>query len=456
MSLLSVSSIQNPAAGQPNILLNADGSVTLPIVSGAAPAQTQAGTLWFDIAGPTLNIRNAANTAWLPVGGGGGGTVTGVTATAPLASTGGTAPVISATLATAAQAAAGTSNVVLSTPEFSVPKDASGMTGAAILPSGTSLQRPATPSVGMLRVNTDSNPDSVEAYDAAATKWRQLAYVPEITSTVDLVPANGTVLPAGGVYRSITINAGVTVTVPGVCVLTAKNITINGTVDGSGLGSSPGAQQSGSAFSPRNPGFGLAGTNGSAYGFQCLFGTGGGSGGFTVSGGTASGGQGGGAGAALVLKATESITVGATASILCNGQDATVGFAGGVSSACGGAGGGSGGLILLQSEGDITLTAGATLSVNGGDGSAATGVGAQSAAGGGGGGGGWIVLNAVGTLSNAATTSVTGGTGAAARNTSPATVDSGIGGSWGGNGGQIGFPVGANGASGQLITGAFI
>ena len=101
MSLLSVSTISNPSAGQPNILLNADGSVTLPVVSGAAPAQFQAGTLWFDTAGPTLNIRNAANTGWLPVGGGGGGTVTGVTGTLPIVSTGGAAPVLSINAATA-------------------------------------------------------------------------------------------------------------------------------------------------------------------------------------------------------------------------------------------------------------------------------------------------------------------------------------------------------------------
>ena len=45
------------------------------------------------------------------------------------------------------------------------------MTGAAIIPSGTQAQRPATPSVGMTRVNTDT--DVLEFYDGTA--WVSVA-----------------------------------------------------------------------------------------------------------------------------------------------------------------------------------------------------------------------------------------------------------------------------------------
>ena len=106
MSTLNVTSIQNPAAPQANISLNADGTVTLPVyTAGVAPALFQAGTLWFDTAGPSLLVRNPGNTAWVSAGGGGGGgTVTGVTGTAPIVSSGGTAPILSITPATSGAA----------------------------------------------------------------------------------------------------------------------------------------------------------------------------------------------------------------------------------------------------------------------------------------------------------------------------------------------------------------
>jgi len=68
--------------------------------------------------------------------------------------------------ATLVQAAAGTVDTVANTPKTSVPKDASGMTGAAILPSGTSAQQPATPVAGMTRLNTDTK--TLEFYDGTA------------------------------------------------------------------------------------------------------------------------------------------------------------------------------------------------------------------------------------------------------------------------------------------------
>ncbi len=70
MSLLNVSALQNVGASGPNIVLNTDGSVTLPVYTNTTtpPAVIQAGTLWFD--GTSLQIRNTANTTWVAVSGG--------------------------------------------------------------------------------------------------------------------------------------------------------------------------------------------------------------------------------------------------------------------------------------------------------------------------------------------------------------------------------------------------
>jgi hypothetical protein len=59
-------------------------------------------------------------------------------------------------LADAAASQAGTSATLVSTPAFTVSKDAATMTGAALLPSGTTGQQPGTLVEGMTRVNTDT------------------------------------------------------------------------------------------------------------------------------------------------------------------------------------------------------------------------------------------------------------------------------------------------------------
>ncbi len=59
--------------------------------------------------------------------------------------------------ATLAEAAAGTGNTKFLSPETGVPKNAAGMTGAALLPTGTLAQRPAAPVTGMTRVSSTTN-----------------------------------------------------------------------------------------------------------------------------------------------------------------------------------------------------------------------------------------------------------------------------------------------------------
>lgn len=70
------------------------------------------------------------------------------------------------TAATLAEAAAGTLNTVFSSPETAVPKDAAGMTGAAIIPGGTTAEQPASAVAGMVRFNSDNG--VMEFYDGTA------------------------------------------------------------------------------------------------------------------------------------------------------------------------------------------------------------------------------------------------------------------------------------------------
>jgi hypothetical protein len=481
--------------------------------------QFQAGTLWFN--GTNLQIRNSANTAWVAVGGGGGGTVTGVAGTAPIVSSGGSAPTISilpattgaagslsaadkvkidalpltivssvtgsapivvatgtttpaisinaattslpgsVQLADAAASQGGTSATLVSTPAFSVPKDAAGMTGAAILPSGTDLQRAAiaTPVAGMTRFNTDYTPESLEVYDGA--NWNQLAYVPDLGTLTDLIPTNGSTLPAAGTYENIIINAGVTVNVPSTCSLSARtSVQINGTVNANDVGNwgaSPVGANANEAKA-RAIGQGL-GSGGNSYGFATSYvGSGGYAGGVIAGAGSSvSSGAGGRSGGTVIFKSQGPITVGASAIIQAAGENGGSPVATGGNVGFAGNGGGSGGLIILQSDTSLTLAAGSQLFVNGGDGTNASVSGTvPSAGGGGGGGGGYIVLNSPATA-DSSTKTVTGGTGGLTAVTG-AAVGGGIGAGFGGAGGagSISGANGSAGSAGQVILNAYI
>jgi len=481
MSTLNVTSIQNPAAPQANLSLNADGTVTLPVFTGpSAPLLFQAGTLWFDTAGPTLLVRNPGNTAWVSAGGGGGGTVTGVTATAPLVSSGGAAPnltINAATtgalgavqigtnlqvtggtisifdasdtqkgvveMATAAEAAAGTSVTLAAPVAFSVPKDAANMTGAAILPSGTNAQRVAiaTPVVGMTRFNTDSGYE--EVYTGATGGWKQFNFVPRSgVAPTDLTISANTTLSGVVSVNNLTIDSGVTVTVGSqalqfVCEGTA---TINGSIvadatgpaGGPSSGATNGIQLAGNSGFGVGPGLGtLIPTESNPYPvLVSLTGSGGASGASYTSGSgdVGRGGSGGIGGGAVIITASGAITLGATASISAKG-----GIGGNASGSgsfnAGGGGGGSGGSIVLQSN--VSLVTAGTLNVSGGNGGNASLTVLPGAGGGGGGAGGVIILQSP-ALTNGSTNTVSGGT---------AGVDAGTGGAggkYGGSGGSFG------------------
>lgn len=108
-----------------------------PPTVGAAANQAIVGSMYYDVNLGVLFIyySNGGSPVWvqIPIGGGGGG----------------------AAAATLAEAAAGTLNTVYNSPQTSVPKDSSGMTGAAIIPSGTAASTTAA-GAGKLRYYSDT------------------------------------------------------------------------------------------------------------------------------------------------------------------------------------------------------------------------------------------------------------------------------------------------------------
>ena len=433
-------------------------------------------------------LANTANTftytwngtAWTsaPAGGGGGGTVTGVTGTLPITvATGTTTPVIAINAATAAaagsieiatlaEAATGTDATRASTPQTAVPKDASGMTGAALIPTGTTLQQPATPVAGMLRMNTTNNPDSLEAYDGTTSSWRQIAYEPVRTALPSYTATNGTALPSSGTYDCITIPAGVTVTSTGLsrlCAITC--VTIDGTINSDGLGfpggysalTNPTASTLGTS-SPSGQGFGtgVSCCGGNSYGWGSFTPSTGVPGAVSVQTGTGVAGFSGNSGGVVIIASDGPITVGSTALLTANASNATApSFEAGTSAGeIGGSGGSSGGLIALQSKTALSLTAGARLCVAGSAGSNGCNGGLAGAGGGGGGGGGYIILNSPATT-DASTKVVTGG--AAGTTTGGASAPGGGGGGWGGAGGRGGQgSAAAAGSAGQIVLNSYL
>jgi hypothetical protein len=154
--------------------------------SGATePTTTYAYQWWPDTTTGLLKIRNAANSAWVTVG--------------TLASTNlGLASLAGATF---------TGDVIL------------GTTTALELPDGTTAQRPGTPVNGMIRYNTTLN--QFEGYKASA--WGAIGGGATGGSSDDVFYENGQTVTTNYTLTTgknamtagpVTINSGVTVTVP--------------------------------------------------------------------------------------------------------------------------------------------------------------------------------------------------------------------------------------------------
>jgi len=166
--------------------LNGALAAIATINSGAtAPTTTYAFQLWADTTTGLLKIRNAANSAFITVG--------------TLASTNlGLASLAGATF---------TGDVIL------------GTTTALELPDGTTGQRPGTPVNGMIRYNTTLN--QFEGYKASA--WGAIGGGATGGSSDDIFYENGQTVTTNYTLSTgknamsagpITINSGVTVTVP--------------------------------------------------------------------------------------------------------------------------------------------------------------------------------------------------------------------------------------------------
>jgi hypothetical protein len=366
-------------------------------------------------------------------------------------SAGSSAPVA----ATLAEAAAGTLNTVFLSPQTGVPKDASGMTGAAILPSGTNLQRAAitTPVVGMQRFNTDSGNE--EVYTGVTGGWKKLEWV----ATTNSLPANYTVptgaqtLPAYLECNDFTVTSGATITPTtngaGSIIVAYGNVTINAsTWNYTGTGPrgpsvvplSTIAPVGGTGYmvvSMTTPGDGGGGVS---YAPQAFLGGSAGGGCGTIAGGNAS--SGGNGGGYIIIRCYGNITLTGTVTMNAKGGSSVVTGNGGA----GGSGGG-GGVINLHATGTLTTPSTVTFDVSGGNASTSE---PYAISGCGGGGGGWVILESP-NLVDSSVKVLTGGNGGPAGG-SPTYPPIGGAGS-AGAGGNVGSANGVAGSAGG--TGIF-
>jgi len=174
-------------------LNNALAAIVSNNSSSTEPATTYAFQWWADTTAGTLQLRNSANSAWVTIG--------------TLAST-------NLGLATLA------SPSFTGTASFAGNINMTG-TGAIDVASGTAAQRPGTPSAGMIRFNTDDT--TFEGYDGSA--WGAIGggggasgggsdavfYENGQTVTSDYTITSSTNAMSAG---PITINSGITVTIP--------------------------------------------------------------------------------------------------------------------------------------------------------------------------------------------------------------------------------------------------
>lgn len=338
------------------------------------------------------------------------------------------------------------------------------LNGAAVIPWGTTAQRPVSPIQGYLRFNVEfSQPGRLEVWDDDGADWRQIAYVEPKPVLPDVTISSNTTL-SGAVYcRNFSVTPGATITAPGgLFVFATGFIDVFGNIDADELGPS-GARRTfstlitnGNLVNPIGAGLGPGTTRfgGNPYApWISPTGSGGAGGAFANAGPginlspvNVQGGDAGNGGGSIVLRSFENIVV--TGVLSANGGTGTI-FNLGQSGTVGGCGGGSGGTIILDANRDITLN-GAQINCNGGDG----GTGLNTGGAGGGGGGGYIitqarfgVLNVIGATSR----TVNFGNAGSPAGASVGTVGGGGGANGGyGGGGQTGTVTATPGTAGVI------
>ncbi len=352
--------------------------------------------------------------------------------------------------ATLAEAAAGVLDTVFLSPKTGVPKDAAGMTGAAILPSGTDLQRAAiaTPVVGMQRFNTDSGYG--EIYTGVTNTWRKLAFV----SAPNPLPADVTIATGAQTIApviqcnnfTVTSGAIITPSTAGTIIIAYGDVTINASTwnfTGTGPVGGPNKNFSSTVLGESGIGYGPGrcindSGGGISYAPAAFLGGSGGASGSNNNGaaGNSPGGSGGGY---ILIKCLGSVTF--TGAV-------TMNAAGGNSTAVndGSGGGGGGGCICIFASDSITSPATVTFNVAGGN--ASTG---SNGFGAGGGGGGWVILETA-NLVDSSTKTLTGGLGSSSTGNSSS---SGGGGGSAGAGGNTSSVTGASGGIGIFATSGF-
>jgi hypothetical protein len=443
----------SPVGSTAGLGLVLDGSalkVSLPVAStppavGGGVAQAVNGSMYWDDTLGQLFIRyiNSGNPAWVAAAPPAGGSVSA---------------------ASLAEAAAGTVSTKYSSPQTAVPKDASGMTGAAIIPSGTNAQRAAIAPlvVGMQRFNTDSGYE--EVYTGATLGWRNLAYTTAAPSgLVDVtVPAGAQTLGQVVVCRNFTVNAGAIINTAGagIQVVAYGNVVINAsTWNFKGTGPLGGGSLSQTALiqTLNGSGYGAGGFGdypGSPYSYSAQLGGSGGGSGLKAGGVLGINQDGGNGGGYISIKCFGNITFSGAITMDASGGDGN--SAGGVGS---GSGGGSGGCILLDAGGSLTIPATVTLNVAGGNGGTGNTVSGNTGAGGGGGGGGWVAISAA-SVAGAPTTNVSGGTGGGGSGVGVAAASgascAGRGGKGGASNSAPAQVSGDNGGAGIVVYGPIL
>ncbi|RFS18598.1 hypothetical protein D0T08_04935 [Emticicia sp. C21] len=235
-------------------------------------------------------------------------------------------------------------------------------------------------------------------------------------------------------FSSITVNAGVTFTVPtGTKLRSSGSVTINGTINVAGAEPStfaPGEKGVARNASGTIDVYSRAIAEASIPSLINIPLYGGSNGAYVITGGDNYGGSGGGT---FAIYAKGAITIAGT--INANGGNGITNNTGSNANGCGG---GGGGIIVLLSKTSVTNSG--ALNAKGGNGSNGIVTSGVNDRPGGGGGGGGIVIFAAPTITQG-TVSVSGGAGGANDNSGGSVNSSaaGAGGGCGGNGGSAGI-----------------